>query len=140
MRPSARGPQQDEEGEIMGQILRLSVELVSEDCGKCGGTFAINSTYRKKCYDDGKQMFACPYCKTEWGWTGRGALQLAQKALAAEQERHRLTLARENEERAEKELLARKLMRVNKGVCPKCNRTFANLARHMECKHKAAPK
>ena len=125
---------------MMGKVLQLSAQLVSEDCGKCGGVFAISQAYRTKCYDEGQQMFACPYCKTEWGWTGRGKLQLAQKALAAEQERHHLTLARENEERAEKERLARKLKRVDRGVCPECNRTFANLSRHMNCKHKGAAK
>ena len=119
----------------MGQVLHLNVQLTSEDCGKCGGTFAINTTYRQKCYDEGKQMFACPYCKTEWGWTGRGMLQIAEKALAEERERLRLALARENEERAAKDKLSRKLKRVWRGVCPWCNRTFENLARHMNCKH-----
>lgn len=28
-----------------------------------------------------------------------------------------------------------KLKRVERGVCPECNRTFNNLARHMACKH-----
>ncbi len=34
----------------------------------------------------------------------------------------------------------RKLKRVHRGVCPDCNRTFENLARHMECKHGIKPR
>ena len=121
----------------MGQVLHLSVQLTSEDCGHCGGTFAVNSTYRQQCYDTGKGTFACPYCKTDWGWTEAGELQKAQRELAAEKERLRLALSRENEQRDEKEKLERKLKRVGRGVCPNCNRTFVNLARHMNCKHGA---
>lgn len=68
----------------MGQVINLSVQLMSEDCGKCGGTFAINTTYRQRCYDTGHGTFACPYCKADWGWTGNGVLQKAQKELAKE--------------------------------------------------------
>ena len=120
----------------MGQVLTLPVTLVSEDCGNCGGTFAINQTYHQQCYETGKGLFACPYCYTKWGWENRGLLQQTQKELAAEKERLRLALARENQERAEKNRLASKLKRVDRGVCPQCNRTFSNLARHMACKHK----
>lgn len=126
----------------MGQVLHLAVQLTQEDCGECGGSFAVNTTYRQRCYDEGKKTFACPYCKTDWGWTGKGRLQQAEKALAEERERLRKALARENEERAEKEReraakekLARKLKRVGRGVCSECNRTFQNLARHMCTQH-----
>lgn len=119
----------------MGQVLNLAVQLRQEDCGECGGVFAINQVYWQRCYDEGRKTFACPYCKTDWGWTGRGLLQQKEKELAAEKERLRLALARENDERAAKEKLARKLKRVKRGVCPECNRTFDNLARHMNCKH-----
>ena len=119
----------------MGQVLSLPVQLTSEDCGECGGTFAINTTYRQRCYDEGKKVFHCPYCQTPWGWTGKGRLQIAERELEAERVRLRLALARENTERAEKEKLERKLKRVGRGVCPECNRSFANLARHMNCKH-----
>lgn len=121
----------------MGQVLQLAIQLRQEDCGECGGVFAINQTYWQRCYDEGKKTFACPYCKTDWGWTGRGKLQEAERALAAERARHQATLARENEIRAAKEKMERKLKRVGRGVCPDCNRTFANLARHMNCKHDA---
>jgi hypothetical protein len=42
-------------------------------------------------------------------------------------------------ERLEREKAERKLNRVRRGVCPCCNRSFQNLARHMETKHKSTP-
>lgn len=38
-------------------------------------------------------------------------------------------------ERAAKTRFKNKLLRVHRGVCPECNRSFVNLKRHMECKH-----
>ena len=119
----------------MGQVLHLSVQLTSEDCGHCGGTFAVNTTYRQRCYDTGNGTFACPYCKTDWGWTGKGKLQRVQAELEAERKRKECALARENEQRAAREKAERKLKRVHKGVCPECKRAFPNLARHMNTKH-----
>lgn len=118
----------------MGQLLQLAVTLTTVDCGECGGSYAINERYRRQCQDYGKS-WTCPYCKTGWGFSGNGELEKTRAALAAEQERTKRALARENEERAAKDKLARKLKRVGKGVCPDCNRSFQNLARHMACKH-----
>ena len=56
-------------------------------------------------------------------------------SLAAERERHTATLMRLNVAAAERDRAQRKLKRVAKGVCPECNRTFADLAQHMKCKH-----
>lgn len=118
----------------MGQLLQLAVNLTSIDCGSCGGTYAINERYRKQCSDYGR-TWHCPYCEASWGYSGNGELEKAQRALEAEKQSLRLALARENEEREAKDKLARKLKRVGRGVCPDCNRTFANLAKHMSCKH-----
>ena len=120
----------------MGQVLSLAIQLSTIDCGSCGGTYAINERFRQQCSNYGRS-WNCPYCQTGWGYSGNGELEKAQKALAAEQQRLCLALARENEERAAKDKLERKLKRVGRGVCPDCNRTFANLARHMNCKHGA---
>lgn len=119
----------------MGQVLSLAVSLTSEDCGNCGGVFAVNTTYRQRCYDTGKGTFACPYCKTDWGWTGRGRLQVVEGELRAERERLQRALARENEERLAREKAERKLKRVSNGVCPCCTRSFQNLAAHIKNKH-----
>lgn len=121
----------------MGQALQLAVSLTSVDCGQCGGTYAINERFRKQCEDDGRSWH-CPYCQTGWGFSGNGALQKAEKELAAERQRKLDALSRLNEAEAREAKVLRKLKRVQRGVCPECNRTFNDLARHMACKH--APK
>ena len=117
----------------MGIPLAVTVTLTEISCGECGGTYAINERYRQQKYDK-SGFWHCPYCDCNWGY-GEGELARAKRELEAEKQRTRLALARENEERAAKEKMARKLKRVGRGVCPECNRTFANLAQHMTCKH-----
>ena len=111
----------------------ISVTLTQISCGSCGGTYAINERYRKDREDKG-ESWTCPYCRCGWGYS-KGTIQELKEELEAERKRTRLALERENEERLEKDRLARKLKRVGRGVCPECNRTFENLARHMKCKH-----
>lgn len=117
--------------------IQVTVELTHINCGECGGVYALNERFRKQCADHGKS-WTCPYCKTGWGYTGNGALQKAERELEAERQRRHDALTRLNEAEARERKVLRKLKRVERGVCPDCNRTFANLARHMACKH-AAP-
>ena len=119
----------------MGLPLAVTVELTQISCGDCGGTYAINERYRQQKYEKG-QSWNCPYCRCGWGYE-KGENQILREQVEAEKRRTQLALARENEERAEKEKAERKLKRVSKGVCPECKRTFHNLARHMACKHRA---
>ena len=109
--------------------LELQITLTEINCGCCGGTYAINERYRQHKYDK-SGFWHCPYCECSWGYE-KGELQM-------ERERHQETLSRLNEERSKRKRIERKLTRVGRGVCPECNRTFENLARHMACKHKAA--
>lgn len=120
---------------MLAQPVYVQDVLETEQCYKCAVMFAFPRSLRMRCRADSNAEFFCPnghgqvYTKSE--------LTKAQEQLAAEQARHRATLARENEERIAREKLERKLKRVGRGVCPDCNRTFANLARHMNCKHAA---
>lgn len=112
----------------MGQPqVNLATVYTQIDCGSCGGVYAINERYRQHCQDYGRSWH-CPYCQTGWGFAGKGELK-------QEQERHQNTLSRLNALQTEKDAIERKLKRVNRGVCPHCNRSFQNLARHMKCKH-----
>lgn len=108
--------------------INVSVQLTQITCGECGGVYAIAEHYRQQCHQHAR-CWTCPYCKVSWGYPGKTE---AQK----ERDRHQQTLSRLNAEIAERERLARKLKRVERGTCPHCNRSFQNLARHMACKHK----
>ena len=107
--------------------IQVYVELTQITCGGCGGTYAISERVRLHKEEKG-EGWHCPYCKIGWGYY--------KSAVQIEKEAHQRTLARLNDEIAERDRLARKLKRVDKGVCPHCKRTFRNLARHMDCKHK----
>lgn len=119
----------------MGLVaLQVSVELTPINCGQCGGTYAINERYREQQYQKGGS-WTCPYCKVGWGYGGNSENEKLRRELAAERQRMAAALARENEQRMERERLERKLKRVNNGVCPCCTRSFQNLAAHMKNKH-----
>lgn len=107
--------------------INVDVELTQISCGSCGGTYAINERYREQC-ESHARCWHCPYCNKSWGYPGKTAEE-------KEKERHRATLARLNNEIAEKAALERKLKKVNLGVCPHCTRSFQNLARHIKSKH-----
>lgn len=116
--------------------IQVTVELTEINCGECGGTYAINERYRQQKYQKG-ETWNCPYCRTGWGYSGNSENAKLKRELEDERKRKEAALCRENEQRAEKEKLERKLKRVGSGVCPDCNRTFQNLARHMCSKHGA---
>lgn len=118
--------------------IQVTVELTEINCGECGGTYAINERYRLQKYQKG-ESWTCPYCRTGWGYSGNSENEKLKRELEAERQRKTAALARENELRLANEKMGRKLKRVTAGVCPECNRTFPNLARHMACKHKSPP-
>lgn len=121
-----------------------SITLETITCGNCAGAFALNQNWL-----DAKRResgwFTCPYCSVKRGWgkteADRLREQLAVKSSelsAAKCETARERNLREQEERRRAEA-ERKLNRVGAGVCPCCNRTFTNLARHMKTKHPRNP-
>jgi DNA repair exonuclease SbcCD ATPase subunit len=78
--------------------------------------------------------FYCPNGHKQW-YVGESEAEKLRRELkrkeqeVADQVRARLQ-AQSDLDKAE-----RKLKRVAKGVCPCCNRSFANLHKHMETKH-----
>ena len=114
--------------------IQVTVELTEINCGECGGTYAINERYRQQKYQKG-ETWSCPYCRVSWGYSGNSENEKLRRELQAEKQRKEAALSRENELRLAKDKMERKLKRVGRGVCPECNRTFQNLARHMNCKH-----
>jgi hypothetical protein len=108
-------------------------------CASCGVEFAVSDGYDSRRRDDGRRFY-CPNGHTlSYSDTVYDRLQKAKDALAREQARHDQTRAQrdatERSRRATKGQLTRVKNRVAKGVCPCCNRSFADLAAHMATKH-----
>lgn len=122
----------------MGQVVVLSQPFVTVNCGECGGVYAIGERFHQQCREMSRS-WTCPYCGIGWGFGGETEAQRLKKQLEVERERRERALADANHERhranALKGHLTRLRNRVGNGVCPCCNRTFQNLARHIKKKH-----
>lgn len=113
--------------------LAYTLQLESCECANCGTVFGMNPHLESQLRRS-HSTFYCPSGHHNY-FPGESEEEKAKRLLKEEQDRHARTLARENEEREAKLKLERKLKRVGNGVCPDCNRSFLNLARHMACKH-----
>lgn len=122
---------------MRGNVLSIfqPVAIFTEECFRCGVIFGITEQFKDERVKDHKGFY-CPNGHIQ-SYMGESEAEKNARLLREEQARHARTLQRENEERAERERLERKLKRVGRGVCPECNRSFVNLARHMNCKHAA---
>ena len=118
-----------------------TLELI--ECYKCNTIFGMSPGLMKRCREQG-QDFYCPngHCQH---FTKSEVQRLKDQLAAAAREKEYLTARvesnRSRADRAERRVTAYKGQvtriknRVGKGVCPCCNRTFQNLARHMETQH-----
>lgn len=106
----------------------------------CGVAFALNDDFIRDRKRDRKSWF-CPNGHSQW-FPGETASDKAQR-LAGQLDMER-TRRQEAEKAADYALRARKAVstrlrkvkqRVGHGVCPCCNRTFKQLAAHMDAKH-----
>lgn len=124
----------------MGGLLDPACALQNVQCGTCGVLHAIPKTMHDTLAREGG-FFYCPNGHSR-GW-GKGTLQAdlerTRAELEAERDRKAAALARANKsEQALRSLEARtqrEHKRAAAGVCPCCNRTFQQLARHMRAKH-----
>ena len=131
----------------MGAELALLTEhdFYIVECGCCGGVYAILERVRLQKEREGKS-WTCPYCDTGWGYSDNGTnaelkRELAKAEQAIKLERKQTEWARQdarnakNSARGYKAAKTRIKNRIAHGVCPCCQRTFENLARHMANKH-----
>ncbi len=112
-------------------------------CCTCGVFFFLSSRFIEVRREDGKNF----YCVNGHAQCyGEGETKKLQRQL--EERERQLRESKCDTLRAQNELMEeakirgkaeRKLKRVHRGVCPDCNRTFENLARHMQCKHGVKP-
>lgn len=121
-----------------------TVTLEKLTCGHCAGVFALNASFLNHARNN-RGGYNCPYCQTPWSWfeseADRLRKQIEQKQRELSAVKCELLHAQNVacDERKARQGAEKKLRRVNAGVCPCCNRTFQNLARHMATKHKGKP-
>lgn len=124
----------------MSATLRLNKTLTILECGVCAIDFAMPETLHEKRLQDGKDFY-CPhghmihYSETE---NQRLKRQLDWARDDAAGARARADQA-EATTRAVKGHNTRLKKRASAGVCPCCNRTFKQLARHMKSQHPEYP-
>jgi len=116
------------------------VELTQIICGRCGGVYGIAERVRQY-HEEHGSSWHCPYCAIGWGYA-KGRIKTLEEELARERARTQNALSREAEAIARASAAeaanAKARKRAQAGVCPCCNRSFANVARHMATKHPAS--
>ena len=114
-----------------------NITLEVHHCGVCGVIFALDVNFADARRSD-KQSWCCPNGHS-FSWKGRPEVEELRDQVAAAQRRVRATQdLLHHEERshaATRGHLTRTKKRVAHGVCPCCNRTFAQLERHMASQH-----
>lgn len=119
----------------------VTLELIT--CGKCGIVYGMPEHFVKERRESGASFFCPNGHERVFGEPEIGRLkkELAAKErqvkqyqgwYKAEQSDHEHT---RNRLRSTKGVLTKTKKRVGNGVCPCCNRTFKDLARHMVGQH-----
>ena len=104
----------------------------------CGGTFAVPETALKN-WENTHNDWTCPFCGTGQYFAGESDKERLKREL--ESERNCNKVLRDNLEFERRCVAAHKAAktklkkRISSGVCPCCDRTFKQLARHMKDKH-----
>ena len=113
------------------------------ECCHCTALTGLPRRLYERCYDNEDGSFYCCQCGTKQGWGegfgGSSKLQKERRRREQADARARAALdqaeAAERSRRAVKGHLTRTKKRIAGGVCPCCNRSFQNLARHMAGQH-----
>jgi len=123
---------------MRGSTINVGVTLVTEECFSCGVMFAFPDHLREKLMANHSLSFYCPNGHQQH-YTGkteadkqRERAERVERRLANRDEDLRSAIA---SNRAMRGQVTKLKKRVANGVCPCCNRSFANLERHMSGQH-----
>ncbi len=120
-----------------GETLTEAIDFVLEECCKCGTAFMIPSRMKSALLNS-HNTFYCPNGHAQ-SYVGKSeAEKLRDKIALMEKDRiaeHEDLQNKWLDALGEKQKLEKKLKRVDKGVCPCCNRSFIALSLHMKTKH-----
>lgn len=114
--------------------------LQVHDCPNCGITHAIPAGFERQMLEKGRNCI-CPRGHT-WSFMAKSRVQII-KDRDEEIIRLRARVASRNEEiehikgsqKALRGVTTKTKHRIANGACPCCNRSFADLAKHMKGKH-----
>lgn len=115
----------------MRDVLTWTERIVTQDCVNCGMRFGVPESFDKMRLEDGRSFY-CPAGHSQSYTRRRDELEAARARASALQDQLRAT---EKSLAAQKGQNTKLKNRVGKGVCPCCNRHFANVERHMASKH-----
>ena len=129
-----------------GDKFNTDTTLTVVSCCTCGIRYAIPASLDRSArkYHSQKSdgwWLCCPLGHT-WGYVGKSDEERLREQLS--DARDSLASVRADRDQIQASLRStkgvvtrqkKKLQRVTAGVCPCCNRTFQNLARHMGTKH-----
>jgi hypothetical protein len=114
------------------------MEMKVLDCGNCGVKHAIPAVMYDNCVEEGG-YWHCPNGHSRGFKEGKRAREAVQRERdRLKQENARLEEEAQKAERARLRAvgdLKRHKIRASNGTCPCCNRTFANMTKHMKTKH-----
>lgn len=120
----------------MGYAITQEIKLEILNCCTCGIVFAMPDTMVRRMEDTGG-LFYCSNGHPQRFTTSevqRLREKLDEQTRAATHMAERAKQAEAAEQKAVREIKRMK-KRSAAGVCPCCNRTFQQLARHMKAKH-----
>ncbi len=127
----------------MSVVQLYTSELVLIHCYKCHAAFGLNKDHYERARNTGIGFFCTNgheqfFCDTEIKKLQRERDQLTarndQLKAEADYQRNRRRQT-ERQLSATKGVVTRTKNRISKGVCPCCNRYFANVHKHIESQH-----
>jgi hypothetical protein len=128
----------------LGRFTHYGTTLEVHQCGTCGVVWAIDEEYLAARRND-HEGWTCPNGHS-FVFNGPSEEERLRRQLESERDSRARLQARLDQSEASRRGLkgaatrarnekARVIARIANGVCPCCNRTFENLARHMATKH-----
>jgi hypothetical protein len=124
----------------------IGLQFRAQTCcfAECGVTFALTVQHDNELRDS-HRAFYCPNGHRQW-YSQKSEAEKLRDQLEVSKRREQWANDRAESQRQQAERNARRAAaargqvtkikrRVAKGVCPCCNRTFADVARHMESQH-----
>ena len=114
----------------------IQVTLIHETCCNCATNFAMDNNLKQRLKETG-DTFYCPNGHAQ-RYTETEATRLKRQNQSLESNLRWAKIDAQNAKyshAATKGKLTKLKNRIANGVCPCCNRTFANISRHMAGQH-----